>query len=106
MTDRRLGEHGQSSVLALAVLAFVVAVSLGVVTLAGAVTDRARAQAAADAAALAGAARGPQAARTLAHDDGAVLVAFERIDGDVRAEVQIGRARASARARWLPVPIP
>ena len=92
--------------LVLVALALTVAVLVGTVGLAGVVTDRARAAAAADAAALAAAARGPEAAQQVAGDDHAVLVALERSGDEVRATVRVGRATATARARWVPVAIP
>jgi hypothetical protein len=65
---------------------------------AAAVRDSARAHAAADAAALAGAAEGEDAAREVADRNGAELVRW-RIEGDdVWVEVRLGRARAVAKA--------
>lgn len=106
MTDPRRGEHGQSSALVLAVLAFALLVAVGAVTLAVAVTDRARAQAAADATALAVAASGPRAGEVVARENGATIERVERLDADIRTTVRVGAARATARARWVPVPIP
>ncbi len=63
-------------------------------------TDRARAQTAADAAALAGAAEGRAAARRLAEANGAELIAYLELGGgDVDVTVRLGSAEASARAR-------
>ena len=58
-----------------------------------------RAATAADAAALAGAHGGPDAARVVAAENGARLVSFTRVSGDVRVVVRRGEATASARAR-------
>jgi hypothetical protein len=65
----------------------------------GAVTaDRARAMAAADAAALAGAAEGERAARTLALDNGADITDYVVDGAEVQVSVRLGRATATARA--------
>jgi Flp pilus assembly protein TadG len=70
----------------------------------GVLHDRARAQAAADAAALAGAAEGREAAADLAEANGGVLESFEEGGADVRVVVRVGRARAEAQARRGAVP--
>jgi hypothetical protein len=60
---------------------------------------RAQARTAADAAALAGAAEGRDAAALVAQANGAVLEAFA-VDGvDVQVRVRVGSTHASARAR-------
>jgi hypothetical protein len=88
-------------VLPLVALALVVAVAAVVVAgLVGqAVVFRARAQTAADAAALAGAAEGEPAARELAAANGARLVQFEVEGTDTQVEVRVGDIGARARAR-------
>lgn len=60
---------------------------------------RARAQAAADAAALAGAVDGEAAARAVAAANGAEVEAVGRQAGDAWVRVRVGRATAEARAR-------
>lgn len=60
---------------------------------------RARAQTAADAAALAGAAVGEGAAGAEARANRGRLVSYREIDGDVQVEVKVGKATAKARAR-------
>jgi hypothetical protein len=64
-----------------------------------AATDRAGARAAADAAALAGAAEGEGPARELAAVNGAAVKSFQAEGTDARVEVELGTARAVARAR-------
>jgi capsid protein len=67
--------------------------------LGGSAAEVTRAQTAADAAALAGAADGEAGARSLARANGARLVSF-RIDGhEVEVIVTIGKSTARARAR-------
>jgi hypothetical protein len=60
---------------------------------------RAKAQAAADSAALAGAVGGERAASREAVANKAVLTRFERIGNDVRVIVRLGKVAATARAR-------
>lgn len=67
--------------------------------LGGAAVARAQAVTAADAAALAGAAGGRSAARATASANGARMTEFEELGLDTRIEVELGGARASARAR-------
>ena len=67
--------------------------------LGGAAVDRAAARSAADAAALAGAAQGEGEARDLASDNGATVVGYAEDGSDARVEVELGSARAAARAR-------
>jgi len=67
---------------------------LGVATV-----TQAQARTAADAAALAGAAEGREAATAIAEANGAKLVDFQRQGLDTRVTVALGRAHATARAR-------
>lgn len=67
---------------------------LGVATV-----TQAQARTAADAAALAGAADGRDAAAAIAEANGAKLVDFQRQGLDTRVTVALGRAHATARAR-------
>ena len=80
----------------------VVLVAMGLVAfaarLAPVVDDAAQARTAADAAALAGAASGADAARDLAERNGGQLVVFERTARGVVVEVQVGSVRARAEA--------
>jgi hypothetical protein len=84
-------------------LALVIVLGGGAVVLlgriGGAAVDRARAVAAADAAALAGAADGREAAVDAAAANGARLRHYEDLGDDARVRVSLGDAEASARAR-------
>ena len=60
---------------------------------------RASACTAADAAALAGAAQGEQAAREVAADNGATVIGYEVLGEDTRVTVRLGPAEAVGRAR-------
>lgn len=84
--------------VALAVLVVLV-VGILVVRIGGLVDRRARAQTAADAAALAGAREGPDAARSMAGSNGAGLESFVVVGGEVEVVVRVGDVRATARAR-------
>ncbi len=75
-----------------------VALAMAVARLGGAARDRAQAQTAADAAALAGAAQGPDQARAMAEANGARLVTYRQEGLDFRVVVEVGAARATARA--------
>jgi type II secretory pathway pseudopilin PulG len=88
------------------VIVLVGLLGLGAVHLGLAEVARARAQAAADAAALAGAAHDRAAAAQLAEADGAHLVEFQRLGTDVLVTVEVGDMRASARARAVRGPPP
>lgn len=92
-------DRGQAVPLAAAMVAVVAIALVGLVPAGRAVADRARARTAADAAALAGAAEGEQAARDLADVNGAELVDFARSGDEVVVRVRVGAVGASARAR-------
>jgi len=81
------------------VLALVVALLFGLVALGDLVDERARAQSAADAAALAGAARGRDAANAMAVENHGALESFASSDGQAEVTVRVGGARATSRAR-------
>lgn len=74
--------------------------------LGGAAVARAQAVTAADAAALAGAAAGREAARASAAANGGRLIGYEELGLDTRVEVDLGGARAAARARRPPAGAP
>ena len=97
--DARDDDRGQAVPLAVAMLAVVAVALVAFVPLGVAVADRARARTAADAAALAGAADGEEAARDLAGENGGELLEFETADGEVRVRVRVGDVDAYARAR-------
>ena len=94
----RQGEAGQ--VLPLAALLMIVALGVAIAaTRAGSlVDDAARARTAADAAALAGAADGRDAAVELARSNGGELLSFERIGNTVLVTVRVDHATQSASA--------
>lgn len=81
-------------VMLVAVLTIVLTTRIGV-----AVTDRARARTAADAAALAGVMGGRPAAEEISVENGAVLEAFVRQNQQVEVTVRFGTRRATSRAR-------
>jgi len=94
------GSVGQAALPAVVALLVVVMVGVLVTGRIGrAVTDRARARNAADAAALAGAHDGEDGARELAERNGAEMTAFAHVGDDVEVSVVVGGMRASARAR-------
>lgn len=82
----------------LGVLALAIAVLVAMVPLAHGAIERSRAQTAADAAALAGAAEGEEAAREVAEANGASVVTWRAAGDDVWVEVRVGKARAVAKA--------
>lgn len=96
-TDRPDG--GQTTVLVAAGLVLAAVVLLAVVAAGSLVVDGARARTAADAAALAGAAEGREAAGALARANDGRLVAYRSDGPEVTVTVVVGRARATARAR-------
>src|SRR5215471_10569406 len=99
MVDDR--DAGQVLPLAAAMVAVVAAALIALVPLGRALEDRARARTAADAAALAGAAGGEDAAQRLAVADGGRLVRFTPAGPagtDVVVVVRVGRVAATARA--------
>lgn len=101
---RTRGEPAQATPLAVA-LVFLAGVLLVVlVPLGRGALERAQARTAADAAALAGAADGEPAARSVASANGARLVRYASLGRDVWVVVERGGAVAEARARREPVP--
>ena len=79
-------------------VALTAAVTLALQPVLVALIDDARAQHAADAAALAGVTGGESAASSLAAANDATLVAWSRAGQEVTVTVQVGRQRATARA--------
>jgi uncharacterized membrane protein len=99
MRTRTDNDAGQMLPLVALMMVLAAATALAVGTGGRVVVARAQAQTAADAAALAGAAEGPEAARELADRNGATLVRFEVRSTDTLVEVAVGPVRAEARAR-------
>ena len=93
------GERGQIVPMAAFVLAIVMLIGLLVVRLGLQVDRRARAQSAADAAALAGATEGEDVAGSVTEANGAVLESFIVQGSEVEVVVRLGDERATARAR-------
>jgi hypothetical protein len=100
---RRERDAGAVVVLVVCVvLALAVAIGAALVGVAGTLRDAARARSAADAAALASVHEGRSAAERLAAANGAELVGWMRVDGDVVVDVRVGDAVATARATAAP----
>jgi predicted RND superfamily exporter protein len=79
-------------------VAFTAAVTLALLPVLVGLIDHARAQNAADAAALAGVTGGAAAARAIAAANDAALVAWSRSGHEVTVTVQVGEQQAIARA--------
>ncbi|MEJ7585070.1 MAG: pilus assembly protein TadG-related protein [Acidimicrobiales bacterium] len=92
-------ERGQATSLLAVVVLVAGLVALALARMGGDAVDRARAESAADAAALAGAAEGRVSASELADRNGAHLLSFTELGADVVVVVRVGDARARARAR-------
>lgn len=92
-------QRGQVLPFLAIVMVMVVALTIMVVRLGGQIDQRARAQTAADAAALAGAGGGEDAARIIATRNGAQMESFVSRNGEVEVVVRVDDRRASARAR-------
>jgi hypothetical protein len=92
-------DTGQAVPLMVGVIGFAVVVLWALVPLAKGADERARAGTAADAAALAGAAEGEDVAREVASANGARLVEWRAEGPVVWVVVQLGDARAEAKAR-------
>ncbi|MDC0359291.1 hypothetical protein OAM92_01025 [Acidimicrobiales bacterium] len=99
-SETGLIDGGQVLPLAALALMMALAAVLMLAQLAPLVDDAARAQTAADAAALAGAAEGRDAALVLAQANGGTLVDYRREGSVVRVEVRVGHASADASAQF------
>jgi Putative Flp pilus-assembly TadE/G-like len=97
--ERRLrGAGGQAVLLLVAVIGLVAVVIVAVVDVAVRLDAHARAETAADAAALAGSTGGRRAAERLATANGGVLVGFSDLGDRVVAVVELDGQRATAAA--------
>lgn len=105
-SNRIRSQRGQAAPLALVALLFAALAAAGVARIGEAAARGAAAQATADAAALAGAAEGEAAAAEVAQANLGQLVRFEAEGDDVRVVIERRGASATARARWVPAPIP
>lgn len=95
---RLAGEQGQALPLLMGLLAVAVVAILALGPLIGAASDKSRASTAADAAALAGAAEGEDAARAMAEANGGRLVHYVAEGRQVWVSVEVGDAEAVAKA--------
>lgn len=96
-------DRGSMLVLTVLVgLAVTAAVLMAITPLLTGLVQRQRAQAAADAAALAGVVGGRPAAADLARANGAVLVAWSEVGDEVTVTVEVADQRARARATDAP----
>ncbi|HVF75992.1 MAG TPA: M15 family metallopeptidase [Acidimicrobiales bacterium] len=93
------GQSGQTLPFVALVLVALGAASLLVGKLGGAAVLRARAVAAADTAALAGAVGDRADAEAVARSNGGSVLGFDRVGDDARVRVSVGPAVATARAR-------
>lgn len=94
-----MNERGQAlPLLVIVVLAFGGA-TFALARFGASITQVARSQSSADAAALAAAAEGRDAAEELARDNGAALVAFDAAGAEIEVRAQVGPASSLARAR-------
>lgn len=92
-------DHGQATPLAAAMAAIAVVALMALAPVGRALTSRAQARTAADAAALAAAAEGPPAARPVAEANGGSLLEVRERDGEVFVHVEVEGVDAYARAR-------
>ena len=93
-------ESGQATPLLALVVLLTAGASLALATMGVRAVDRARASAAADAAALAGAAEGPSAAAELATANGGRLDRWSEDHDAVQVAVSVEGVVGEARARW------
>src|SRR3954470_6776624 len=91
-------DRGQALPLVVAIVAIAALGVVGLGRFAVATVHAARARTAADAAALAGAADGREAAAAIASENGARLISYAERDGTVDVQVRWGDAMARARA--------
>jgi len=94
-------ERGQVVPLVAALLVIIALLVLGLARLGRGAVSRAQARTAADAAALAGAVEGQQAAEDVAEANGARLESFSQVGAVAQVTVSLGDARATARAEAL-----
>ena len=103
MNDQR-PEGGAVAVLMAAAILVAALLVLRVATLGSAAAGRARAQTAADAAALAGVVGGRDDAETLANENGGVLISWSDDGDEVQVSVGVDDAVAVARAERVNTP--
>lgn len=91
-------DRGSAAIVVMGVVALVAVVVMAIGRLGQVLDDAARAQTAADAAALAAVHGGRPQADELAASNGAIVTRFEQLGHDVVVEVRVGSATATARA--------
>ena len=96
----RCGERGSAVPLVAGVVGVALLVLFGLAQLGHIAVTRAKAQAAADMAALAGVYEGREGAVDLAHRNGGAVVGYDELDGGVIVRVRVGASEATARAQW------
>lgn len=95
------GERGSAVPLAAGLIGVALLVLFALGELGRVAVTRAKAQAGADMAALAGVYEGRDGAVDLARRNGGVLVGYDESDGRVAVRVRVGMAEASATAEWV-----
>ncbi|MEZ5408412.1 MAG: pilus assembly protein TadG-related protein [Acidimicrobiales bacterium] len=95
------GERGSVVPLAAALIGLALLTLFAVGELGTIAVTRAKAQAAADMAALAGVSEGRDGAADLARRNGGVVVGYDDSDGRVAVRVRVGRSEAWATAEWV-----
>lgn len=94
------GQRGSAVPLAVGLIGLVLLLFLALGELGQIAVTRAKAQAAADVAALAGVAEGRDGAADLARRNGGALVGYDDSDGRVVVLVRVGAVEAVATAEW------
>ncbi len=95
------GERGSAVPLAVGLIGLVLLLILALGELGQIAVTRAKAQAAADVAALAAVYEGRDGAADLARRNGGTLVGYDDSDGRVAVRVRVGRVEAVATAEWV-----
>ncbi|MDH4364593.1 MAG: pilus assembly protein TadG-related protein [Acidimicrobiia bacterium] len=91
--------------LAAALIGVALLVLFGLGELGHSAVNRAKAQATADMAALAGVYEGREGAVDLARRNGGVVLGYDDSDGRVAVRVRVGTVEASAKAEWVSEPV-
>lgn len=95
------GERGSTVPLAAGLIGVALLMLFALGELGHIAVTRAKAQAAADMAALAGVYEGRDGAADLARRNGGGLVGYDDLDGRVAVRVRVGISEASATAEWV-----
>jgi len=100
----RVRDNGQAGILCLGVIAVLLVATQQMVRLGGAVVDVARAQAVADAVALAAVQSGDATANRVAHQNDAAVMSIVERSGIVEVMVDVGGVVGRARASNIDLP--